>query len=117
MTLKIYGIPNCDTVKKARDWLATKGIAYDFHNYKTDGIDTARLQDWIGKIGWEKVLNKASTTFKDLPAEAKTALDADKAIALMIAQPSMIKRPVFEKDGRITAGFKPDSAELKAVLS
>ena len=117
MTLILYGIPNCDTVKKARDWLAANGIAYTFHNYKTDGIDAARLKTWSGLIGWDKVLNRASTTFKELPPEAKENLDETRAITLMIAQPSMIKRPIFEKNGKVTAGFKPQSPELQAIIS
>ena len=117
MTLILYGIPNCDTVKKARDWLAANRIAYDFHDYKKAGIDAGHLKAWSGKIGWEKVLNRASSTFKALPDEAKQDLDEMKAIALMVEQPSMIKRPVFEKDGQVIAGFKPDNAELKALFS
>jgi arsenate reductase len=117
MTLILYGIPNCDTVKKARDWLEANGVAYDFHDYKKMGIDAARLKTWSDRIGWEKVLNRASSTFKALPDEAKQGLDEGKAIALMIAQPSMIKRPVFERNGRVVAGFKPGNADLSALLS
>jgi arsenate reductase len=117
MTLILYGIPNCDTVKKARDWLAAKGIAYAFHDYKKMGVDADRLKIWIGLIGWETVLNRAGTTFRALPDEAKTNLDEEKAIALMVAQPSMIKRPIFEAGSRIVAGFKPDNAELSALIS
>ncbi len=115
MTLILYGIPNCDTVKKARDWLTAKGIAYDFHDYKKVGIDAAHLKAWSEKIGWEKVLNRASSTFKALPDDVKQALDETKAIALMIEQPSMIKRPIFETERQVIAGFKPDNAELKAL--
>ncbi len=117
MTLILYGIPNCDTVKKARDWLTAKGVAYNFHDYKKAGIDAAHLKAWSEKMGWEKVLNRASSTFKALPDEAKQDLNETKAIALMIAQPSMIKRPIFETDDQVIAGFKPDSAELKALIS
>ncbi len=117
MTLILYGIPNCDTVKKARDWLTANRIAYDFHDYKKASIDAERLKTWSGKIGWEKVLNRSSSTFKALPDDAKQGLDESRAIALMIEQPSMIKRPVFESNGKIAAGFKPESAELKALLS
>jgi arsenate reductase len=116
MTLILYGIPNCDTVKKARNWLTANGVAYEFHDYKKAGIDAARLKAWSGKLGWEKVLNRASSTFKGLPDEAKQGLDEAKAIVLMMAQPSMIKRPIFERDGQVISGFKPDSAELKALL-
>ena len=117
MTLILYGIPNCDTVKKARDWLTAKGVVYDFHDYKKAGIDAVRLKAWSEKVSWEQVLNRASSTFKALPDEAKQGLDETKAIALMIAQPSMIKRPIFETDGQVIAGFKPDSTELKALIS
>jgi len=117
MTLILYGIPNCDTVKKARDWLAANGIVYEFHDYKKAGIDAEHLKAWSEKLGWEKVLNRAGTTFRALPDEAKQELDEAKAIVLMIAQPSMIKRPIFERNGQIVAGFKPESAELKALLS
>lgn len=108
MSVTLYGIPNCDTVKKARVWLADKGVAYSFHNYKTDGIDEARLKSWCATLGWEKVLNKAGTTFRALPPEDKVNLDQDKAIALMLAQPSLIKRPLLDVDGQFTAGFKPE---------
>jgi arsenate reductase len=117
MTLILYGIPNCDTVKKARDWLTARGIAYAFHDYKKLGIEAERLKVWTGLIGWEKVLNRAGTTFKGLPDEAEADLDEDKAIALMVVQPSLIKRPIFEADGRIVAGFKPDNADLTALIS
>ncbi|MCR6660913.1 MAG: arsenate reductase [Asticcacaulis sp.] len=116
MTLILYGIPNCDTVKKARNWLTANGVTYEFHDYKKAGIDAARLKAWSEKLGWEKVLNRASSTFKGLAEEAKQGLDETKAITLMMAQPSMIKRPIFEKDGQVIAGLKPDSAELKALL-
>ncbi|SFS43947.1 arsenate reductase [Brevundimonas viscosa] len=104
----LYGIPNCDTVKKARVWLDQHGVAYGFHDYKKLGIDPATLADWVAAHGWETVLNRAGTTFRGLPPEAKADLDAGKAIELMLAQPSMIKRPVLEVDGRTTVGFKPE---------
>jgi Spx/MgsR family transcriptional regulator len=94
--LTMYGIKNCDTIKKARDWLDANAIAYDFHDYKTAGVDKARLARWIELEGWETVLNRAGTTFRKLPEADKTGLDAEKAAALMLAQPSMIKRPVLE---------------------
>ena len=106
--LTFYGIPNCDTVKKARTWLDGHGIAYAFHDYKKAGIDEASLRRWVGTLGWETVLNRAGTTFRALPDADKADLDADKAVALMLAQPSMIKRPIVEGDGVLTAGFKPD---------
>ena len=107
--LTIYGIPNCDTMKKAFDWLKARGVVYQFHDYKQSGIDAAKLKAWNAKAGWEKVLNKASTTFKDLPPEAKADLDEAKAIQLMIAQPSMIKRPVIEIGDQVLTGFRPDT--------
>lgn len=111
--LTIYGIPNCDTVKKALDWLKANEVAYVFHDYKKLGIDAAHLKAWCKKLGWEKVLNRASTTFKALPDSDKQDLDAAKAIKLMIAQPSMIKRPVFETETFVTSGFKPGDELLK----
>ncbi|GAA0635114.1 arsenate reductase [Brevundimonas lenta] len=104
----LYGIPNCDTVKKARVWLDAHGEAYAFHDYKKLGVDRATLQDWVSAHGWETVLNRAGTTFRALPPEAKADLDAGKAIELMLAQPSMIKRPVLDVNGRTTVGFKPE---------
>jgi len=109
MTLTLYGIKNCDTMKKARGWLDAHGVAYAFHDYKTAGIDRERLARWCEAVGWEALLNRAGTTFRKLPDADKQELDADKAIALMLEQPSMIKRPVLELgDGRILVGFKPD---------
>jgi len=101
----LYGIRNCDTVKKARAWLDANGITYEFHDYKSAGIDEARLHAWSGQVGWEKLLNRAGTTFRKLPEADKEALDEDKAIALMLAQPSMIKRPVVEHGGELLVGF------------
>jgi len=101
----LYGIGNCDTVKKARLWLDRRGISYDFHNYKTAGIDAARLRAWAGELGWEKLLNRAGTTFRKLPDADKQDLDEAKAVALMLAQPSMIKRPVLDLGGRRLIGF------------
>lgn len=109
--MKLYGIPNCDTVKKARSWLDAQGVAYDFHDYKKAGIDEAGLRGWVDELGWETILNRAGTTFRKLPDEAKTGLDADKAIALMLAQPSMIKRPILDLGDRRIAGFKPEVYE------
>lgn len=108
MTYTLYGIPNCDTVKKARNWLVAHGVAYDFHDYKKAGVDRAALETWVGEHGWEVVLNRAGTTFRALPETDKTGLDADKAVALMLAQPSMIKRPVLDLGDRRVVGFKPD---------
>ena len=104
----IYGIKNCDTMKKAFAWLDGHKVEYAFHDYKKQGIDRARLEGWIRQTGWEPLLNRAGTTFRKLPEADKDGLTERKAIALMLAQPSMIKRPVLEKKGRITIGFKPD---------
>lgn len=111
MTVTIYGIKNCDTMKKARAWLDARGIAYRFHDYKTQGIDATSLARFVDALGWETVLNRAGTTFRALPDADKQDLDAEKAIALMQAQPSMIKRPVLDRDGALTAGFKPEIYE------
>ena len=108
MTITIYGIKACDTMKKARTWLDEHGVAYDFHDYKALGIDRARLERWVGEVGWETVLNRSGTTFRKLPDADKNGLDAEKAIGLMIAQPSMIKRPVLDLGDRLLVGFKPD---------
>ncbi|WP_336979571.1 ArsC family reductase [Altererythrobacter fulvus] len=108
MTIHFYGIPNCDTVKKARTWLDGQGIAYTFHDYKKEGGDAAKLEGWAGIVGWEKLLNRAGTTFRKLPDEAKQDLDTAKAVALMVEQPSMIKRPVVEYSGGLLVGFKAD---------
>lgn len=108
VTPTLYGIANCDTIKRARAWLDDHGVAYDFHDYKKAGIDRARLAGWVGEFGWETVLNRAGTTFRKLPEDQRTDLDAAKAIALMLAQPSMIKRPVLDLGGRRIVGFKPE---------
>jgi arsenate reductase len=104
----IYGIKNCDTIKKARAWLGARKVDYDFHDYKFAGIDRAMLEGWIKKVGWEVLLNRAGTTFKKLPDADKEGLTEKKAIALMLAQPSMIKRPVLEAKGKLTVGFAPE---------
>jgi arsenate reductase (glutaredoxin) len=103
----IYGIRNCDTMKKARAWLDQKGVAYTFHDYKAAGVDRACLEGWVARVGWETLLNRAGTTFRKLPEADKVALTENKAIALMLAQPSMIKRPVLEVAGRLLVGFRP----------
>jgi arsenate reductase (glutaredoxin) len=108
VTITLYGIPNCDTVKKARTWLDAHGIAYAFHDYKKAGADAAQLARWCDTAGWEMVLNRAGTTFKKLGDGDKAGLNQTKAVALMLAQPSMIKRPVVEHDGGLLVGFKPD---------
>lgn len=109
MSVTIYGIKNCDTMKKAFAWLDGQGVGYDFHDYKKAGVTREALTRWCDAAGWDKVLNKAGTTFRKLPDEAKANLDQDKAIALMVEQPSMIKRPVLETGDRsVEVGFKPD---------
>ncbi|WP_298090272.1 ArsC family reductase [uncultured Sphingomonas sp.] len=105
---QLYGIKACDTMKKARAWLDAAGVAYDFHDYKAVGIDAARLRGWVDRLGWETVLNRAGTTFRKLPEAARQDLDADKAVALMVAQPSMIKRPMLVHGDVLEAGFKPE---------
>ena len=104
----IYGIKNCDTMKKARTWLEGHKVAYAFHDYKASGIDKAVLEGWAKKVGWEILLNRAGTTFKKLPDADKENITEKKAIGLMLAQPSMIKRPVLEAKGKLTVGFRPD---------
>jgi arsenate reductase len=111
MTVTMYGIRNCDTIKKARVWLEARGIEFDFHDYKTAGIERERLAAWCAELGWETLLNRAGTTFRKLPAVEQQDLDADKAVALMLAQPSMIKRPILDLGDRRLAGFKPDRYE------
>jgi Spx/MgsR family transcriptional regulator len=108
MTITLYGIPNCDTVKKARTWLADHDIAFAFHDHKKAGVDPQALDAWIANLGWEPLLNRAGTTFRKLPDVDKADIDAAKARALMIAHPSTIKRPVLVDGKRIEVGFKPD---------
>jgi len=114
MTITLYGIRNCDTVKKARAWLDGRGVAYAFHDYKAEGADPARLRRWCEQVGWERLLNRAGTTFRKLSDADKAGIDEAKALRLMAAQPSMIKRPVVEADGSLLVGFDPERYE--AVL-
>ncbi|MEQ6710234.1 ArsC family reductase [Pseudomonas aeruginosa] len=109
MTYVLYGIKACDTMKKAWTWLDEHKVAYDFHDYKAVGIDREHLRRWCAEHGWQTVLNRAGTTFRKLDEAQKTDLDEAKAIELMLAQPSMIKRPVLELGGRTLVGFKPDA--------
>ncbi|MER8751331.1 ArsC family reductase [Mesorhizobium sp. M1050] len=111
MTITIYGITTCDTVKKARVWLEGHDVAYRFHDFRADGLDAKRLDGWVSKVGWEKLLNKASTTFRELADNDKQSLDEKKAKTLMLARPTMIKRPVLEVGERVLVGFKPDVYE------
>ena len=112
MANTIYGIKNCDTMKKARTWLEAHGVAYEFHDYKVAGIDAERLQRWVAKMGWEVLLNRAGTTFRKLPDAQKSGLTERKAIALMLGQPSMIKRPVLELGDTLLVGFKSEAYEV-----
>jgi arsenate reductase len=111
MKATLYGIRNCDTVKKARAWLDQLGVEYTFHDYKLEGIDATRLRGWIDSVGWETLLNRAGTTFRKLPDAKKEGIDERRAIALMLEQPSMIKRPVLDAKGKLIVGFKPDIYE------
>jgi len=108
LAVTVYGIPNCDTVKKARVWLDGQGIAYTFHDYKKAGVDAGKLAEWIAAAGLDKVLNRAGTTFRKLPEAERVDLDEAQAVALMVANPSCIKRPVVEHAGGVLVGFKPD---------
>jgi arsenate reductase len=110
----IYGIKNCDTMKKARSWLESKKVAHAFHDYKAAGIDKATLEGWVKNVGWQVLINRAGTTFRKLPDADKEAITEKKAVALMLVQPSLIKRPVLEAKGRLTVGFKPE--EYKALF-
>ena len=107
MAAKLHGIRNCDTMKKAWTWLDEHGVAYEFHDYRKQGIDRATLEDWAGRVGWEVLLNRAGTTFRKLPDADRAEVDKAKAIELMLAQPAMIKRPVLDMDGRLLVGFRP----------
>jgi Spx/MgsR family transcriptional regulator len=109
MTVTIHGIRNCDTMKKAFAWLDGRGVAYRFHDYKSAGLDRALLEGWVKALGWEALLNRAGTTFRKLPDAEKGGLTEQKAIALMLAQPSMVKRPVLDASGRLLVGFSPDA--------
>ena len=118
MTITIYGIKNCDTMKKARAWLDGHGVAYDFHDYRAEGVAKDKLKQWSDELGWETLLNRAGTTFRKLPEADKEGLNEKKALALMLAQPSMIKRPVLDLGGKRVVGFKPEiyAKEVKRKL-
>ena len=108
MPITLYGIKACDTMKKARTWLDDHKVAYTFHDYKASGIDAKRVTAWCDALGWETVLNRAGTTFRKLSDADKAGIDKKKAVALMVAHPSMIKRPILDNGGKLTAGFKPE---------
>src|ERR1700759_3076612 len=116
MSITTYGIKNGDTMKKARAWLDSHGVAYDFHDYKTAGIGKDKLKQWSDEVGWEILLNRAGTTFRELPAADKEGFNEKKALALMVPQPSMIKRPVLDLGKKRRVGFKPEiyAKEVKA---
>lgn len=109
MTTTLYGIPNCDTVKRARVWLRERSVGHHFHDYKKAGVPEATLRSWVARLGWEVLLNRAGTTFRKLPDVDRIGLDADRAIALMLAYPSTIKRPVLEQGDTLLMGFDPDA--------
>jgi len=111
LSITVYGIPNCDTVKKARAWLDARGIPYAFHDYKKQGADPRKLQRWVEAASWEKVLNRAGTTFRKLPESDRESLDAAKAVRIMAANPSAIKRPIVEHPRGVLVGFKPEEWE------
>lgn len=111
MPITIHGIKNCDTMKKARAWLESHGVAHDFHDYKAKGIDAATLGAWARQVGWEKLLNRSGTTFRKLPDTEKEGLTEARALALMQAQPSMIRRPVLALGDRLVVGFEPAAYE------
>lgn len=115
MALIVYGIPNCDTVKKARTWLSTHGHDHEFHDYKKAGVPEDRLRGWVAALGWEALVNRAGTTFRNLADAAKADLDSEKAIALMIANPSVIRRPVIEGATSLLVGFNPESYEAAGL--
>lgn len=104
----LYGIPNCDTMKKARKWLANKGIEYQFHDYKKLGINEAMLREWVGKVGWETLLNRRGMMWRKVPQEVKDHIDEASAVELMLATPSIIKRPVLDTGKAIHVGFMED---------
>lgn len=108
MTACLYGIPNCDTMKKARAWLDGRGVAYRFHDYRKEGVPADALRGWIDRLGWEAVLNRAGTTFRKLPEAERSGLDADRAVALMLAHPAAIKRPILDTGTTVEAGFRPE---------
>jgi arsenate reductase len=111
VSVTIYGIKNCDTMKKARAWLDGRGVDYAFHDYKVAGIEGGVLEGWAREVGWERLLNTAGRTFRALPEGDRDGVTEARALALMAAQPSMIKRPVLDVDGRLLVGFRPELYE------
>jgi len=117
VTTTLYGIKTCDTVTKARAWLTGRGITYVFHDFKSQGLDAARLNAWVDALGWETVINRSGQTFRKLADADRSDLDRDKAVRLMLAQPSMIKRPVLEHAGAVSVGFKPELYESRFSIA
>ncbi|CDU08653.1 putative Arsenate reductase [Vibrio coralliirubri] len=115
MTITMFGIPNCDTIKKAKKWLEAEGIEFEFHDYRKQGISTELVTNFCSELGWELVLNKRGTTYRQLPQEQKDTLTEEKAVALLVEQPAMIKRPILKVDGKLHIGFKAD--QYAAVFS
>ncbi len=113
--ITLYGIRNCDTMKKARAWLDEHKIAYHFHDYKTAGIERAKLEQWVAVLGWDRLLNRGGTTFRKLAEADKEVMTERKAIALMLAQPAMIKRPVLEKGNKLLVGFRPEQYQADGL--
>ena len=111
MAVTIYGIKNCDTMKKARAWLEGHGVAYRFHDYRVEGLERERLAGWQQALGWEALVNRSSATWRQLPEKDKAGIDGESAAALMLANPTLIKRPVLDVDGKLTVGFKPGTYE------
>ena len=105
----LYGIPNCDTMKKARKWLADNGVEYEFHDYKKLGIEKKKLDEWIKAVGWETLLNRRGMMWRKVPDDVKASIDEKSAIGLMLETPSIIKRPVLEDNGKVTVGFKAET--------
>jgi Spx/MgsR family transcriptional regulator len=108
LPVTLYGIKTCDTVRKARAFLDGRGIVHRFHDFRVDGLDRPTVEAWVTALGWEAVLNRQSTTFKELPEAERSGLDRDRAIALILAHPTLVKRPVLDRDGNLSVGFKPD---------
>jgi arsenate reductase len=116
VSVTLFGIKNCDTMKKARAWLEARGVEYAFHDYKTQGIDGAHLDRWFDEVGWEALLNRAGTTYRNLPEKDKQEIDARKARALMVAHPTLIKRPVLESGAKLLVGFRPEIYEQALIV-
>ncbi|MET0597073.1 MAG: arsenate reductase [Mesorhizobium sp.] len=111
MTVIVYGIPTCDTVRKARGWLDRHGVVHRFHDFRADGLESRRLDGWLHRLGWEALLNRSSATFRALDEADRSGLGPEKAARLMLANPTMIKRPVLERDEDLLVGFRPERYE------